>query len=358
MADTAAGDKTEAATPRKREQAREQGNVPKSQEVNTLMMLIAGVTSFYYFSGDFMEKIGEAIRFYLGQLHRPVFHELDIQPLVFDICWRVLDILAPFFLIFVLTAIISNVSQVGLMFTGKALAPKFSKLNPITGIQRLFEMRGRVELLKAIGKMFLVAPVMIYTVYVFLPELLSLVFMDTKSILIHMGFRSLDIAIRALAILLILAILDYSYQRWQYEQDLKMTKQEVKQETKDIQGDPQIKSRIRSIQMEMSRKRMMEAVPEAEVVVTNPTEYAIAIKYDPEENPAPLIVAKGRNLIARRIKEIARENNIPIVENRPLAQSLYKLVDTGGMIPPDLYQAVAEVLAYVYKLTRKIPRGI
>ncbi|MBD3265645.1 flagellar biosynthesis protein FlhB, partial [bacterium] len=194
--------------------------------------------------------------------------------------------------------------------------------------------------------------------YQSMPSNMLLVFLDIKDIYIHMGVKTLDLAIKALIIMLILAIIDYAYQRWQTEQDMKMSKEEVKQEMKDVQGDPKIKQRIRSIQQEMSRKRMMEAVPEAEVVVTNPTEFAVALKYDAESEPAPIVVAKGKNFLAQKIKMIAMENDIPIVENKPLAQSLYKLVQVGGVIPPELYQAVAEVLAYVYKLTEKTPREV
>ncbi len=260
----------------------------------------------------------------------------------------------PFFIIFVIVALAINFAQVGLLFSAQALRPKFERLNPISGFKRLFSIRGRIELVKAIAKMMVIAPVMIYTVYYALPGMRDLMGYEAKQILIHIGWKALEVAVYALLVMLILSLLDFVYQRWQFEQDLKMTKQEVKQEMKDIQGDPQIKGRIRSLQMEMARRRMMQEVPEAEVVVTNPTEYAIALKYGPNTGlAAPMVVAKGRGALARRIKEIALEHDVPIVENRPLAQSLYKLVEVGDLIPPDLYQAVAEVLAYVYRLKER-----
>ncbi len=359
MADSESGqEKTETATARKRERAKDDGNIPKSMEINTALMLIAGVTTFYFFADDFYRGIMEAIRYYIGHSHSEEITITGIHTFMLNFGLRVLSIIWPFFLIFVLVALVINIAQVGFMFISRPLIPDFNRINPITGLGRLFSMRGRVELLKSVFKMFILAPVMIWTVYSHLPEMMPLVNQGTADILVHLGWAALDVAVKALLIMLVLSIIDYAYQRWQYEQDLKMTKEEVKQEMKDVQGDPQIRSRIRSIQMEMARKRMLEEVPESEVVVTNPTEYAIAIRYDAEKAPAPQVVAKGKNLIAQKIKEIAMEHNIPIVENRPLAQSLYKLVDIGNLIPPELYQAVAEVLAYVYKLTNKIEEKV
>ncbi|MDX9754041.1 MAG: flagellar biosynthesis protein FlhB [bacterium] len=355
MAENESGqEKTEQATPRRLQKARDEGQVPKSMELNTTMILISGVVAFYYFADDLYEGIMESIIYYFQQSAYLNITEESIQMLTWEIGLRVLTILAPFFLIFMVVALVINVAQVGFILVPTALQPKFNKINPISGLKNLFSMRGRVQFIKAVLKMFVIAPVMVYTVYKGLPDTMAMIDMDIKDIIIFIGYQSLDLAIKALIIMFILAILDFTYQRWQQSQDLKMSKEEVRQEMKDVQGDPKIKQRIRSIQMEMSRRRMMEKVPEAEVVVTNPTEYAVALKYDSAEHPAPIVLAKGRNLIARRIKEIAKEHNIPIVENRPLAQSLYKLVGVGNMIPPDLYQAVAEVLAYVYKLTRKV----
>lgn len=359
MAETETGqERTEAATSRKRARIREEGSVPKSQELNTVVLMTAGVVAFYNFIDRFIGELMMAMKVYFERIADPKLTIQDVGILSLDVGYRTLHILAPFFILFVIVAIAVNVFQVGFMFTWQALQPKFNKLNPIPGIQKMFSVRSRVELLKAMMKMFIIAPVMIYSVYESLPGMMGLIEEELWDILIHIGWSAYTIAIRALIILLILALIDYVYQRWQYEQDIKMTKQEVKQEAKDIQGDPHIRSRIRSIQMEMARRRMMEQVPEAEVVVTNPTEYAIALKYKPDEMPAPQIVAKGKNLIAKRIKELAVEYNIPIVENRVLAQSLYKLADVGGLVPPDLYQAVAEVLAYVYRLNKKVSQEV
>ncbi|MFB3787582.1 MAG: flagellar biosynthesis protein FlhB [bacterium] len=355
MADTESGqEKTEPATGRKRTRAREEGNVPKSHEVNTTLVLIAGVASFYYLAGHYFGGLMEAVRYYLQESARPVTPD-SYYSILLEAGLRTLIIVFPFLLILTVAALAINLLQVGFLLSGKPLIPRFGRMNPAQGIKRLFSARGAVELVKSMGKIFIIAPVMIYTVYKEIPNLMGLVEMEVRDSMIYMGYACFDLAVKALLIMIVLAIADYAYQRWQHEKDLRMTKEEVRQEMKDIQGDPKIKSRIRSIQIQMARQRMMEQVPQAEVVVTNPTEYAVALKYTPDEHPAPQVIAKGRNLLAQRIKEIALEHNIPIVENRPLAQSLYKLVGVGGLIPPDLYQAVAEVLAYVYKLTRRIP---
>ncbi len=354
MAESETGqEKTEPATARKRQKAREDGNVPKSQEINTVVLLIAGVAAFYFFCDNFYGQIMSAIEFYLENCATRMVNDQEVHPIFIELYLRVIKILWPFFLTFVIVALIANFSQVGFLISGKSIQPKFEKINPAKGIKRIFSARGAMELTKSIGKIFLIAPVMMFSVYGSIDDFKGLITVGVGDSMIFMGYEALEMAIKAILIMLVLAIIDYTYQRWQHEKDLRMTKEEVKQEMKDVQGDPQVKSRIRSIQREMARQRMMKEVPEAEVVVTNPTEYAIALKYDPDEQPAPIVVAKGRHLLAQRIKEIAIEHDVPIVENRPLAQSLYKLAEVGGLVPPELYQAVAEVLAYVYKLNNK-----
>ncbi|MBN2328360.1 MAG: flagellar biosynthesis protein FlhB [Candidatus Omnitrophica bacterium] len=355
MAESESGqEKTESATPRKREKAREEGQVPKSQEVNTALLMIAGVTAFYLFIDDYWYGLADACQYYLRYCAEVSITEASVYTVILEVALRTLLIAAPFFVIFFIVGVIANLFQVGFLFSAKPLTPKMDKLNPISGMKRIFSARGAMELVKSIGKIFLITPVMIYIVYRDIPEILGLAGMGVLDALVFIGYEALELSLWAILILLILAIIDYIYQRVQHERDLRMTKEEVKQELKDVQGDPQIKGRIRSIQREMARRRMMEEVPGADVVVTNPTEYAIAIKYAPDDLPAPQVIAKGKHLNARRIKELAIECDIPIVENRPLAQSLYKLVDVGGLIPPELYQAVAEVLAYVYRLKNRV----
>lgn len=355
MAESESGqEKTEPATARKREKAREEGQISKSQEVTTTLLLMAGVVAFYLFIDDYWLGLMDATQYYLFFCAEIPVTESSIHTLMLEAALRTLFIVAPYFLIFFAVGVVANLAQVGFVFTTKPLMPKPEKLNPISGLKRLFSARGAMELVKSVGKIFLIAPIMIYLVYKDIPGMMNLSGMSVRDAMIWIGMDALELALWALLILVILALIDYVYQRWQHERDLRMTKEEVKQEMKDVQGDPQIKGRIRSIQREMARRRMMEEVPKADVVVTNPTEYAVAIRYAPEENPAPQVVAKGKHLNAQRIREIAYEYDIPIVENRPLAQSLYKLVEVGGLIPPDLYQAVAEVLAYVYRLQNRV----
>ncbi len=354
MAESESGqEKTEAATPRKREQAREEGQVPKSMDTNTAFMLVAGVVAFYLYGPSMYMNLKEYIRFYFEESATKVINDVSVFGIMMDVGLKVLYLVAPFFIIFFLTALAINYVQVGFLLSGKALQPKFNRINPIEGIKRLFSLRSVVELLKSMGKMFIIAPVMIYTIYSLLDTMPDVMNLEVLEILRYIGMNALDLAIRALIILIVLALIDFTYQRWQFEKDQRMTKEEVKQEMKDVQGDPQIKARIRSIQQEMSRKRMMQEVPEADVVVTNPTEYAIALKYVAGEMDAPRVIAKGRGAIAMKIREIALESSVPIVENRYLAQSLYKLVEVGGSIPAEMFQAVAEVLAYVYRLNNR-----
>jgi flagellar biosynthetic protein FlhB len=249
-------------------------------------------------------------------------------------------------------AIAINLSQTGFLWSVEALAPKPSKINPVQGLQRMISKRSLVELAKSIAKIIIIGWAAYSTLKGSFMKIIPFMYQDKGIILPLMGQESLRLVIKCFWVIALLAILDFFYQRWEYEENLKMTKQEVKDEFKQTEGDPQVKGRIRSVQMEMARKRMMEEVPKADVIITNPTRLAIAIRYDPLTMTAPLIVAKGAKKLAARIREVAREHDIPLVENRPLAQNLYKL-DIGAEIPSQFYQAVAEILAYVYSLKKK-----
>lgn len=351
MPDTESGqEKTEPATARRREQAREEGQVTKSQEVNSVTLLLAALILFYFYAVDFYEGIAKLLQFYLRNAHTISVSTETFPILALTIGSQVLDLLWPFALTFVLVALAVNLIQVGFMFSGKTLQPKFSKLNPINGIKRIFSARGVVDTSKALVKIAIVAPVMFYTIYEEIPILLTLNDQPVRDIFVELGLLCYRIVFRAVLILLILAILDYVYQRYDFEKSLKMTKQEIKEEMKQTQGDPQIRARIRSVQRDIARQRMMAAVPEAEVVVTNPTEYAVALSYKGGSMQAPQIVAKGRGYVAQRIKEIAREHDVPVYEDPLLARTLFKL-EVGSFIPPELYAAVAEVLAWVNHLT-------
>ena len=258
--------------------------------------------------------------------------------------------MAPVFVAVAGAALLINVLQVGVNFTSKPLIPKLSKLNPISGVARLFSMRSLNELFKSILKIAIIATIAYVTIRGKMDRLVLMVEMTPAQIGYGAMALAFEIFVKTVMALAILAFLDFAFQKWQFLQDMKMTKEEVKEEWKQTEGDPHVKARIRSLQREASRKRMMSSVPQADVVVTNPTHLAVALSYDSDKASAPIVVAKGRALLAEKIKQIARENNVPIVEDKPLAQALYKQVEVGEVIPILFYQAVAELLAYVYKL--------
>jgi flagellar biosynthetic protein FlhB len=258
--------------------------------------------------------------------------------------------MAPIAITFVIVAIIANVVQGGLVFSSEALAPKLSKLNPFIGIKKFISKNALVELLKSIFKVIVLGYVGYITIKEEFGNIPLLVDMDGWHTMTYMGKTVFKILIRTSWVLIILSVLDYLFKIYEHEENLKMTKEEVKEEMKEAEGDPQIKSRIRSLQMEMARRKMM---PDADVVITSPTTYAVALKYDREKASAPLVVAKGAGLIADKIKSIAKEHNVPIVEDKPLVRTLYRLVDIGKEVPVEHYHAVAEVLAYVFQLRAK-----
>jgi len=249
-----------------------------------------------------------------------------------------------------ITAILANVVQIGFKISPKSLKPKFSKLNPLKGFGRLFSKQSFMELAKSLFKLALVSTIAYLTIKSEMSQILLLGTMELNSIFIYMLTTFLKIAIRCTLAMIFLAVIDYAFQKWNFEQRLKMTKKEAKDDHKRTEGDPLIKSKIRSIQREMARKRMMEAVPQADVVITNPTHLAVALKYEAASMGAPKLVAKGAGKVAQRIKELAGKYNIPLIENKELARSLYQLAEIDQEIPPNLYPAVAEVLAYIYKL--------
>ena len=272
-----------------------------------------------------------------------------IHGLFLLLCMVFLKTLMPVMAAIFVVMIVVNVAQVGWAFNTESLMPNFEKLNPISGIQKLLSPKVLVELLKAIIKVIIV----IYYLYKFIAqEIDSLPAMVLSDLKLDVGY-SIDLLVRLVydicKVMLVFALFDYGYQWWNHKQSLKMSKQEIKEEMKQTEGNPQIKSKIKQKQCEMAMQRMMSEVPKANVIVTNPTHFAVALKYE-NDMPAPLVVAKGKDLVAFKIREIAKSNNVAIVENKPLARIIYQTVEIGDIIPPELYQAVAEVLAYVYKL--------
>lgn len=350
-----AEERTEPATPKRRREAREKGQVAKSREIVTAVLLLATFLAMRIFADSIFNNLSELLRFFFNS-PKEIENAVKIGDLIntYIYCLAVFaKVMAPILAITAMVAIAANYLQVGFLFTIKPLIPKFNKLNPIEGFKNIFSKNAFVEFLKSIMKVAIVGYVIygyLKNNFIIIPELLAMDMMTTASFI---GNTIINTGIRVSVVLFIISILDYGYQFWQFEKNLKMSKQEIKEEYKMTEGNPQIKSKIREKQRQMSLRRMMTEVPKADVVITNPTHFAIAIKYDVSIAEAPKVIAKGQDLIAQKIKEIAKENKVPIVENKPLAQVLYKTVDIGEMVPAELYKAVAEVLAFVYSLKNK-----
>ena len=350
MAEKGDQEKTERATEKRREEAREKGQIAQSREIPSVLVLLTALCVFFFAGAYMIQGISDVMRFVFQNIGSFDLREGSAFALLLRILQRTFIMLMPLMLIILIAGIGGNLLQNGYLFTWQPLSPKLSKLDPVKGIGRLVSARSLVELVKSVVKVFFVGGIAFVLIKGELRAIPSLMQMGVSDILSFIGMVSLKICFYTCLALIVLAALDYAFQRWQYEKDLKMTKQEVKEELKQREGDPSVKARIRSIQREMAKRRMMESVPEADVIITNPTNLAIALKYDAEEMAAPRVIAKGAGFVAERIREIAKENGVPIVENKPLAQTLYKVVEIDEHIPVDLYRAVAEVLAYVYRL--------
>jgi flagellar biosynthetic protein FlhB len=270
-----------------------------------------------------------------------------------DYIVRFFLITMPVFAVLGVIAFATNVAQIGFKITPKAMEPKFDKLNLVNGFKRLFALRSLVDMIKNVLKVAIIGYVAYKTIQGEFDSFFLLPNMTIPELAGVMGKLSLVLGVKIGAVVFVIAVLDYMYQRYEFEKSIRMSRQEVKEEHKETEGSPQLKARVRQVQREMSRKRMMQAVPTADVVLTNPTHLAVALKYDPEEMSAPYVVAKGARLIAQRIKELAHKHDIPVIEDKPLARALFKACDVGDLVPANLYRAVAEVLAYVYRLKGK-----
>jgi flagellar biosynthetic protein FlhB len=346
-------ERTEQATPRRREEARKKGQVARSQEVASVAILLACLIYFYFDSGRLVKKMMGMVSSFLKESGTLLISNNNIQSLAVDWLFEFFILIAPLLLTVLIAGLFANFIQVGFVISAEALEPKFSKIDPIKGFQKLFSLKSFAELAKNILKLSIVGYVAYVTVASEIGNLPSLMDQSAGEILVYMGQISFTIILRTSWVLIVLAILDYVYQRWEYEKGLKMSRQEIKDEYKQTDGDPLIKARIRRIQREMARKRMMAQVPKADVVITNPDHIAVALQYDQLKMFAPVVVAKGTGFVAEKIKEIARESKVSVIENKPLARVLYKMVKVNEVIPENLYKAVAEVLAYVYGLKER-----
>ncbi len=354
MAEEQSGqEKTEQPTSRRLQDARKKGDVVKSMEIPSAAVLLLGLLTLYLMSGYLLQGMLELLRHYLSQLHAISIVPGNMLFLTIHSLQQTALLIAPLLAVLFLTALAANYAQIGFLFTTEKMAPKLEKIDPIKGTQRMFSLQTLANTVKSIAKLVIVGFVAYREIMKNIDRFLPLMDQEAFAILVFYAEVSFWIFLKAAIIIAVLAALDYAFQRWQFMKKMKMTKQEVKEEAKMTEGDPHVKGRIRSIQMQMARKRMMTEVPKADVIITNPTRLAIALAYDSATMSAPTVLAKGAGVIAKRIKEIARQHNIPVIEDKPLAQALYKNVEINEQIPENLFQAVAEVLAYVYGLKKK-----
>ncbi len=352
MAEDSDLEKTEPASPRKLSKAREQGNVPRSRELATFAILLV--------SGGAIAVMGVAMFRGLDGVMRKTlsFNAVDVASTgmmgrdLLEAGTDGLLMFLPMAAAILLAAVLANVVMSGWVFSTEAFQPRFSKLNPLSGIARMFSRQSLVELVKALLKGALIAGVAGWMIWRQHDGILSLSSEPLDAAVVHFAQITLLTFIAAAAAFALIVVLDVPFQVWHYHHGLRMTKDEVRQESKEMDGDPQIKARIRSLQREAARRRMMQAVPKADVVVTNPMHFAVALQYDERRMSAPLVLAKGSQLVAERIKELAREHRVPVVEAPPLARALHRHVEIGETIPATLFTAVAQVLAYVYQLNQ------
>ncbi|WP_181348727.1 flagellar biosynthesis protein FlhB [Thalassobacillus sp. CUG 92003] len=350
----AAEEKTEEATPKKREDSKKKGQVAKSQDVNTAILMLF-VFGLLYIIGGFLKDIFTGL--YQNAFQEYMHWDLTEQNVYQVFIESIIEIskaLAPIMGVAIVAGIASNLLQVGVMFTGEPLKFDLKKIDPIKGSKKIFSARALVELVKSLLKITLIGTITFSIIWINKNEILM---MSQKSVDVALAFFGETTVIMGLASalgLLLLSVLDYTYQKYDHEKNIRMSKKDIKDETKNMEGDPQVNSKIKEKQRQMSMQRMMSEVPEADVVITNPTHYAIAIKYDEDKASAPIVVAKGVDFIAQKIKEVARANDVVTIENRALARSLYQESDIDEPIDEQFYKAVAEVLAYVYQLQRTV----
>ncbi|MER2171606.1 MAG: flagellar biosynthesis protein FlhB [Psychrobacillus psychrodurans] len=349
------GEKTEKATPKKRQDSRKKGQVLKSPDVTSAIVLLS-VFVFLFFFASFLRT--EIFSFFSVTFTKYMLIEtltIDTAIIIYkDMLLEMAMVLLPIMLVAVVAAVAANYFQFGLLFTTEPLKFDLKKIDPIKGLKRIFSLKAIIELLKSILKISFIGSVTTLILWMNLEQVLSLSFKTAWDTLSTVGWLTGTMGIAASCVLLFISILDFFYQKYGYEKNLKMSKQDIKDEHKNSDGDPIIKSRIRQRQREMAMRRMMQEIPTADVVITNPTHFAIALKYDDESMDAPTVVAKGVDFVAQKIKLIAKENNVVMVENRPLARSMYDQVEVGQRIPDEFFKAVAEVLAYVYRIKQKI----
>lgn len=341
-------DKTEKPTPKRRAEARKKGKVAKSKDLSGALVLLSALLTLMIWGPGMGEKTMAMLRFNLGNMRPGMINPNQMSALFMNFGLTLGGMLMPIFISLSAVAILGTYVQVGKILSTEAIAPDLTRL--FKGLGHLLSLNTIVELLKSLAKFLIIGLVAYYSVKRELPDLMKLSDQPASQLVVHLAGTAFRVATRIIIALMALGGLDYIYQRYQFEKNLKMTKQEVKDEMRQVDGDPKVKARMRSLMKQMATQRMIAAVPEADVVITNPTHFAVALKYDSASMMAPQVVAKGRGFIALKIIALAQEVGVPLVENRELARSLYRMVEVGHSIPLALYRAVAEVLAYIYRL--------
>ena len=353
MSEQPQGEKSLPATPRKIQQQRDKGNVPKSQDLNSSAILLVSALALWMMGPGIFEGLLSVMQYYMSQSFNLINETENLQGILIQGLLMMVPILVPIMLVLLVAGIAINITQFGVLFSSQALTPKMQRLNPIQGFRRFVSIRSLVELAKSLFKLGVISAIAWVTLSSRVNEIFALMDGSAWESSIIVWDLVFTVWWRIGIAMLVLGIIDLMYQRWQHQQDLRMTQQEMREELKLYEGNPQIKQRIRAIQRQMSLNRMMSEVPDADVIVTNPTTYAVALRFNPLTMDAPQVVAKGARLTAERIRDIAIEHNVPIVERPPLARALYRTMEVGQSIPEDLFRAVAEVLAYIYEIDRR-----
>lgn len=350
MAEDSDLEKTESATPRRLEKAREEGQVARSRELNTFMLLAGGIAGLWFMGGELYRTLTGLIRTGMWFDLRIPKDTAVMTAQAASSAWNALLVLLPIFGLLVVLAIFSSVSLGGLLFSTKSLEPKFSRLNPLSGVKRMFSAQTLVELIKTLLKAAVIGGIAAWVIWSYRGEMLALMDASPSAAMAN-GMRLVALCSALIvAALLLLVLIDVPWQLFSHAKKLRMSRQDVKQESKESDGDPHVKGRIRQQQRAMARQRMMSSVPQADVIVTNPTHYAVALKYDDGSGGAPRVLAKGTGLVAARIRMVAEEHKVPMLSAPPLARALHEHVELGHEIPVELYKAVAEVLAWVFQL--------
>ncbi|MCB0347224.1 MAG: flagellar biosynthesis protein FlhB [Bdellovibrionales bacterium] len=346
------GEKTEEATSQRREEFRKRGQVAQSREIATFLLLLGSALTFWATGKMLLHHATDLFENFFSNYIVTAARSGDYSAAALFAVKKGALIIGPLLGMALVVGVSSTLLQVGFVYNEEALQLKLERLNPINGLKRIFSLRAVVDGLKSLLKLILITSIVYFIVKNEVKHISVLVEYNMSQFLSYFGMIAFKLLGAATLFMGVLAVLDYGYQRWELEKEMKMSKQEVKEENKNREGDPLIKARIRRVQREMANKRMMTEVPKADVIVTNPTHIAVALKYQ-AGMAAPVLIAKGADLIAEKIKKIAKENNIPVIENKPLARAIFKTLKIGQLIPRELFKTVAEVLAYVYRLKKK-----